>query len=240
MKYTIFAPIVLVLALALPAMAIAGHNLPDQNVAITTALYEDTCKIHLNLAIGSRGEMVSCLQERLIKNGLLSISMPTGYFGEMTKIAVTKWQEKEGLPTTGFFGPQSRMAFAGHDDKKEKHAHALEAHPAFDVSPWPTNPSVSITIHPDTKSGYNLEISVQNFRFAPEHAGGQVLPNEGHAHLIIDGKKLARVYGNWFHIPADAVHGAGKHEIVLTLNANDHSDLSRNGVRIEARSIITK
>lgn len=239
MKYQLFAPL-LVLAVAIPAMAIADHNLPEQNEAGPATSHEESCEIHANLTIGSRGEEVSCLQEHLIEDDLLSVSMPTGYFGEMTKAAVIEWQEEKGLPATGFFGPLSREAFAGHAEKNEQQKNTMEIHPTIDVSQWPTIPSVNIKIHPDAMSGYNLEISTQNFRFAPEHASGQVLPNEGHAHLMIDGKKLARVYGNWFHIPADAVSSAGEHEVLLTLNANDHSDLAHGGVRIEAKAVITK
>jgi len=208
----------------------------------TTAVKEEQhaeCHIEENITLGSRGESVECLQKHLIEDELLGIASPTGYFGELTKSAVMKWQEEKGLPATGFFGALSRAAFESHKEDAKPHTPTAEMHPAIDVAQWPTIPSASITVHADVKSGYNLEISAQNFRFAPEHASGQALPNEGHAHLMVNGKKLARVYGNWFHIPAEAVH-AGENEILLTLNANDHSDLEYNGVRIQAKQTITK
>jgi len=48
---------------------------------------------------------------------------------------------------------------------------------------------------------------------------------EGHAHLYLDGEKVARVYGRWFHIPEP---GPGAHSVRVTLNANSQ-DLVING-----------
>jgi len=70
-------------------------------------------------------------------------------------------------------------------------------------------------------AGRNLEIITENFRFAPEHAGSENVAGEGHAHLYIDGKKIARVYGPWFYIPEP---GPGTHSVRVTLNANSHQD----------------
>lgn len=47
--------------------------------------------------------------------------------------------------------------------------------------------------------------------------------DEGHAHLFIDGKKIGRVYSNWYHINPLR---QGSHTIRVTLNANDHSELA--------------
>jgi hypothetical protein len=41
----------------------------------------------------------------------------------------------------------------------------------------------------------------------------------GHAHLYVDGQKIARLYGNWFHIselPKDAK------SLEIILNSNNH------------------
>ena len=65
-----------------------------------------------NLTVGSRDMVdtkdVSALQSILIKEGYLSISNPSGYFGNLTKLALIKWQKTNQLPATGFFGPMSR------------------------------------------------------------------------------------------------------------------------------------
>jgi hypothetical protein len=172
--------------------------------------------------------------------------------GEVTKSALQKWQTVRGIPGTGFFGELSRAVFAIQNPMKEESYEEVTAehgegnqettahgHEPLDVSKWPLIPSVTITLHPDSMSGYNLEIKPVNFRFAPEHVNGAVLPNEGHVHIMVGDVKLARGYGSWFHIPKDVFKGAGPHEVVVTLNANDHSDLVYNGVRVEARQTVT-
>jgi len=87
-------------------------------------------------------------------------------------------------------------------------------------------PRVDLVVHKDAMSGRNLEIVTENFRFAPEHASSEHLAGEGHAHLYLDGEKIARVYGHWFHVPEP---GPGTHSVRVTLNANSHQDLAVGG-----------
>ncbi len=62
-----------------------------------------------NLAFGSYGNDVSALQQFLIDSGFLKIVTPTGYFGPLTRTAVSTWQALAGVyPPAGFFGPISR------------------------------------------------------------------------------------------------------------------------------------
>jgi peptidoglycan hydrolase-like protein with peptidoglycan-binding domain len=65
-----------------------------------------------NLTVGSRGNDVVQLQALLASKGFFSLT-PTGYFGSITKAAVSAWQASVGLPSTGYFGPLSRAAVAG-------------------------------------------------------------------------------------------------------------------------------
>ena len=51
---------------------------------------------------------VSRLHEFLIKNGYLNIPVATGNFYSLTREAVRSYQAKNGLPTTGYFGPLTR------------------------------------------------------------------------------------------------------------------------------------
>lgn len=60
-----------------------------------------------SLGQGSKGDEVTKLQERLIKEGILS-STSTGYFGNLTREAVKKFQEKNGIEMTGTVGPKTR------------------------------------------------------------------------------------------------------------------------------------
>lgn len=63
-------------------------------------------------------------------------------------------------------------------------------------------PAVTVAVRPDSEDGWNVHLSVRNFRFTPDSVGGAALPGRGHARLFLDGHPLARVYGSWFHLPA--------------------------------------
>lgn len=102
-------------------------------------------------------------------------------------------------------------------------AHAHAHGELLQVSSEHPAPELSIHLTPDPVSGWNLNIKAVNFRFAPEHAGGSHADGEGHAHIYVNGDKLARAYGTWFHLDALPV---GPVELEVTLNSNDHRQLA--------------
>lgn len=59
------------------------------------------------LKTGSTGSDVSALQEKLVTSGFLTMpaGVSMGYFGQLTKAAVVKYQASVSLPATGFVGP---------------------------------------------------------------------------------------------------------------------------------------
>jgi hypothetical protein len=68
-----------------------------------------------DLTIGSRGADVTALQQALVSNGFLTMpaGASMGYFGNLTKMAVAKWQASAMVsPAAGYFGAKSRAAFA--------------------------------------------------------------------------------------------------------------------------------
>ena len=77
-------------------------------------------------------------------------------------------------------------------------------------------PSVAISVTPDAKAGWNLQVTTGNFVFAPWNASRDVVWGEGHAHLYIDDVKIGRLYGEWYHI-GDL--DAGSHQVKVTLMA---------------------
>ena len=97
-------------------------------------------------------------------------------------------------------------------------------------------PKLTIQAHPDPASGWNLHLNVENFAFTPAASGAAHVDGEGHAHLYVNGVKLARVYGPWFHIPNLP---EGQVELLVTLNANDHRTIAAEGTPIEARLKVT-
>lgn len=58
----------------------------------------------IRYAVGSSGEDVRKIQQKLIDLGLLKITNPTGTFGEKTKAAVQAFQSKNGLYVDGIVG----------------------------------------------------------------------------------------------------------------------------------------
>ncbi len=94
-------------------------------------------------------------------------------------------------------------------------------------------PKVEVELTEDLKSGYNLKIITENFTFTPDKASmDDQTQNEGHAHLFINGEKIARIYSTHFHID-DSLLVEGGNEVKVTLNANDHSQWAVDGEVLE-------
>ena len=99
----------------------------------------------------------------------------------------------------------------------------------------PAGMGVGLEVHPDAVSGYNIRIVTEGFRFAPEHASGDHVPGEGHAHLYVNGEKISRLYGEWLHLSALP---DGAHEVRVTLNANSHEQYAVLGEPLQAMTMI--
>ncbi|MCP3757539.1 cupredoxin domain-containing protein [Streptomyces sp. TBY4] len=95
-------------------------------------------------------------------------------------------------------------------------------------------PEVRLAARPDSEDGWNLQLTVANFHFTPDSTGGAALPGAGHAHLELDGRKLARLYGPWFHLPAAQVPEGGPHTLTVRLYADDHTAWAVAGKPVEA------
>ncbi|MCF6521899.1 hypothetical protein [Streptomyces sp. JJ36] len=106
-----------------------------------------------------------------------------------------------------------------------------DGHPLREV-PRETAPAVRLEVTPDSESGWNVQVKTERYRWAPGKAGQQAAGGEGHAHLYLDGERIARLYGEWFHVPADAVPD-GPHELSAILTASDHSAWAADGRPIE-------
>ena len=120
------------------------------------------------------------------------------------------------------------MAAGAHD---HHHGH----HQSLDVSAWPARPKLSIKLHRDAASGWNLQLVTENFRFAPERVNQAAVPGEGHAHVYVDDQKISRLYGHWYHLTGI---DAGVHTVRVSLNANDHSELVLDGVPVGDEVVI--
>lgn len=135
---------------------------------------------------------------------------------------------------TGFgflLSASSGAQLTGHDHGA--HDHAAHDHGAGQpvLTETGAETSVAIRLTEDGPQSRNLEIVTSNFTFAPEAANGPHVPGQGHAHVYLDGVKLARAYGPWMHLQALP---KGRHILRVTLNGNDHSQLAIAGVPVEA------
>lgn len=111
------------------------------------------------------------------------------------------------------------------DHRGPTHVHATQ-----EVDP-DSPPGVTLAVTEDALSGWNVLVSTRNFTFAPEMVNQLNVPQHGHAHLYVNGQKIARLYSPAFHI-ADLPEG--RNVVSVSLNANDHSDLVLNSQSIVA------
>lgn len=128
----------------------------------------------------------------------------------------------------GNYGSEIKPSLLAHE---ESHSH----HGIINIPNNAAIPAVDLVIHEDTLSGWNLEIRTENFRFAPKNVNQPGDFQEGHAHLYINGKKITRLYSNWYYLGELKL---GKNEIKVTLTSNDHKDLVYQGNKIEDTSIM--
>ena len=105
------------------------------------------------------------------------------------------------------------------------HDHSGHSHEPLEVSKSDQIPTVTLTVLKDPMSGWNAKVVVEHFRFAPENASQDHVAGEGHGHLYVDGVKINRLYGDWYHL---GKLSAGSHTVMVSLSSNDHRDLTQN------------
>lgn len=91
--------------------------------------------------------------------------------------------------------------------------------------------SVAVTAEVDPIDGINVHIIPTGFVFAPERVNQADVDGEGHAHVYVDGEKVGRAYGEWFHLKGVA---PGEREIRVTLQTNGHSEYVVDGQPVQA------
>lgn len=127
----------------------------------------------------------------------------------------------------GFLAAASNgITLDGHDHNVTAgaamdHGHAHSQ--MIDLPEGADAPTIDVVLHKDAVSGWNLQIITTNFSFTPEAVNQENKAGEGHAHIYVNGEKLARLYSPWMHI---GKLPAGQVTVSASLNANDHSGLS--------------
>ncbi len=137
----------------------------------------------------------------------------------------------------GFTIGTSKSTSESHEDMHDHstHSHDIHSHEQLEVSPEMA-PTIEISVHEDSKSGYNLEIDTTNFEFVSTHnfEDNQLDVFRGHAHLYINGEKISRLYSSSYYLG----ELEGHNEITVTLNTNDHKDLALTGETIQDTVIL--
>jgi len=142
------------------------------------------------------------------------------------------------IASTGFcvstVGGDRTVAMPSHGDAGGHSAG--HPHGTVEVPTGQPMPSVKLIVTPDAMRGWNIQAQVNNFTFAPERVNQSSQVSEGHAHLFVDGKKVARLYSPWYYLETLP---PGQHTISVVLNTNTHQDLSHNGKLIQDSVVIT-
>jgi hypothetical protein len=112
------------------------------------------------------------------------------------------------------------------------HSHRQKEVPAGEVPP---TLSLEVLADPMKERTYSLHLRTEHFRFTPEAVSRAPVFGEGHAHLYVDDVLLGRIYGSWHHLPRLK---PGKHEILVTLNWNNHDEYAVGGSTIAARQAL--
>jgi len=112
--------------------------------------------------------------------------------------------------------------FIGNSTTAKSGQHSHHHHSQLDVSNLVNKPKVELKVIKDSVSGWNVYAKTTNFRFAPENVNSKQVIGEGHAHLYVDGKKITRLYSQWYHLNSLS---KGAHIVKVSLNANDHAEL---------------
>ena len=111
------------------------------------------------------------------------------------------------------------------------HKHEHSHHDKQETAGYEAIPEIKLEVIKDTASGWNLHLITENFTFTPENIDQAVDKPEGHAHVYVDGKKISRIYGSWFHLTGLT---PGPHTVRVSLNGNDHSEFVLNDKPIDA------
>ena len=99
-----------------PSAAFAEEMMMTTSASMNSTM--GTMVSESNLAVSSKGDGVVWLQNWLETKGYLVMpeGVAKGYFGNLTKMALAKYQGEAGLPSTGYYGPMTRAKLKGMMD----------------------------------------------------------------------------------------------------------------------------
>ncbi|MBT2686320.1 hypothetical protein [Bacillus sp. ISL-37] len=129
--------------------------------------------------------------------------------------------------------------FTSNNEHNPSSANASKKHMGHGLVEIPEEyqiPTVDVSVTQDPAGTWLLKVKAENFMFTPEKVGEETPSyNEGHAHLYINGKKINRLYGEYYNL-GDLKKG--KNEIMVTLNSNNHGILAYRGKAIISNVVV--
>ncbi|MGP4009996.1 hypothetical protein [Streptomyces sp. 4N124] len=99
-------------------------------------------------------------------------------------------------------------------------------------------PEVGIEVQPDADEGWDVRLTVHNFRFSPPGSKAEAVPGRGLAHLFVDGRRIARLRAPEYRLAADLVQ-RGTHHVTARLYADDGTVWAVDGEPVESTADIT-
>ncbi|MFI2377663.1 hypothetical protein ACH5AO_21705 [Streptomyces sp. NPDC018964] len=99
-------------------------------------------------------------------------------------------------------------------------------------------PAVGVEVTPDTDGGWDVRLTVRNFRFSPDGTRGRAVAGRGLAHLELNGRRVALLRTPGYHLPGDSVP-RGTHHVTARLYADDGSVWAVDGEPVESTADIT-
>jgi len=100
-------------------------------------------------------------------------------------------------------------------------------------------PTVSLEITKDPTGGFNVHVDTTNFIWRPEMASMKHVPGEGHAHVFLDGRKIMRIYNDWFHLNTyQFATRAGEQLLSVEFVGNDHAPYTIEGSPIGDQKLV--
>ena len=118
------------------------------------------------------------------------------------------------------------------------HAHTSGATSVHEIT-QDVAPQATLEIQKDPTGGFNVHVVITNFVWRPEMASMQHIPGEGHAHVYLDGRKIMRIYNEWFHLNTFQFSTrSGEQLLSIEFVGNDHAPYTIQGMPIGAEQVV--
>ncbi|MFJ3228532.1 hypothetical protein ACIPJS_34970 [Streptomyces sp. NPDC086783] len=99
-------------------------------------------------------------------------------------------------------------------------------------------PRVGIEVQPAPDEGWNVRLTLRNFRFSSGDARPVAVPGRGSAVLFLDGRTLTRLRAFTYHLSGDLIP-RGTHHLTARLYADDRTVWAVDGEPVQCTADIT-